>query len=140
MIALDTNAIIHYLVKSQLDHKLVKVWFEKNTESLATTHTNIAEVLRLITHPKVFPNPMKLAAAVNLIKNFIEVFGVMVLAESQSWHEDLQPLAKLIPTLRGNDVFDARIALCLRHNGIKEIMTFDSDFLKYSFLKIISVA
>jgi len=140
MIALDTNAIIHYLVKSQLDHKVVKAWFEKNTEPLATTHTNIAEVLRLITHPKVFPNPMKLAAAVELVKNFIEVFNLLVLEESPHWYEELQPLAKLIPTLRGNEVFDARIALCLKHNGIKEILTFDTDFLKYPFLKVVAVA
>ncbi|MBI1882596.1 MAG: PIN domain-containing protein [Chlamydiae bacterium] len=135
MIALDTNVIIDFLVKSQKDHSQVQHWFSKNRKPLATTHTNIAETLRLLTHSKVFPLPLDLDHAIDLMKKWIEGFQVRILEESEDWWMDLKTLLDEIPALRGNEIFDARIALCLRYNGIKEIFTHDSDFSKYSFLK-----
>lgn len=139
MIGIDTNILIHFLVKSQKEHPRAKNWFAKNKDPLATTATNIAEGLRLLTHPRVFPSPLTLAEAVDLIHEFIEKFGITILEESESWWLDLKELLKALPSLRGNEIFDARIALALRHNGIKEFCTLDADFAKYSFLKVIPI-
>lgn len=139
MIALDTNILIHFLNPSQNEHEKVKTWFAKNTEPLATTHTNLAEVLRLITHPQVFQRPASLNQAITSLKSFLEYFSVAILKESDTWWEDLQELVHDIPTLKGNEIFDARIALCLRYHGVKEIFTFDSDFAKYRFLKMVRI-
>jgi hypothetical protein len=103
---------------------------------LATTLTNVAEFLRLVTHPRVFSAPLELTAAIVLLKEFIEEFEVELLDEADDWWlalgSDFGSLA-----LRGNDVFDARIALCLRHHGIQRICTLDSDFRKYPNLQVI---
>lgn len=139
MIGMDTNILIHFLVKSQKEHPRAKNWFTKNKEPLATTGTNVAEALRLLTHPRVFPSPLTLAEAIDLVQEFIEKFGITILEESENWWVDLKELLKGFPTLRGNEVFDARIALCLRHNGVKELCTLDANFAKYSFLEVISI-
>jgi uncharacterized protein len=140
VIALDTNIIVHYLVSSSAEHPQVRTWFEARDEALGTTPTNVGEVLRLLTHPRVFPRPMKLAAACELVAGFLDDQAVTLLEEKASWLEDLGEIAEAIPTLRGNEVFDARIAICLRYNGVKRICTLDSDFAKYRFLEIVTPA
>jgi toxin-antitoxin system PIN domain toxin len=139
MIALDTNILIHLLVSSQREHSRAKAWFEKNQEALAITLTNLAELLRLLTHPRVFPHPLGLLEALELLQGFIEGFQVSVLEESGVWWLELKDLLTAIPNLRGNEIFDARIALCLRYNGIVNFATLDSDFSKYPFLKIVII-
>ncbi|MBI1869564.1 MAG: PIN domain-containing protein [Chlamydiae bacterium] len=138
MIALDTNVIVDYLVKSQKDHSKIRHWFSKVHSPLVTTGTNIAEILRLLTHQRVFPLPLDLDPAIDLVSEWVESFQIRILEESEDWWIELKTLTDEIPTLRGNEIFDARIALCLRYNGIKEIFTRDSDFSKYAFLKIVS--
>jgi len=137
MIALDTNIIIHLLVKTQKEHVRVKRWFESKSEPLATTPTNIGEVLRLLTHPRVFPKPVSLNDAVDCLDTFLEDHQIRVLEEEDRWWSHLSELAKKNQTLKGNEIFDARVALCLRYHGIKEICTFDADFSKYPFLTIV---
>lgn len=139
MIGLDTNVILHLLVKSQKEHLRAKAWFSAVREPLGTTGTNVAETLRLLTHPRVFPSPLSLVPAIDLVKEFIDRFDITLLEESEDWWMELNGLSEQIPSLRGNEVFDARIALCLRYNGIKEICTLDANFAKYPFLKIVGI-
>jgi predicted nucleic acid-binding protein len=40
--------------------------------------------------------------------------------------------------LRGNDVFDARIALCLRHHGVAAVCSFDAGFARFDFLELVT--
>lgn len=137
MIALDTNILLDLLVINQPNNQRVTSWVAGIKTSLVTTPTNIGEVLRLLTHPRVFPNPLGLKTAVGLLEKFIESSAVMILEESANWWQELPDLLGAHPGLKGNEVFDARIALCLRHNGVRDIATFDADFAKYPFLKIV---
>lgn len=139
MIALDTNILVYLLVRSQPEHARAKGWLEGNRERLATTHTNIAELLRLLTHPRVFPRPMDLKDAVSLLGAFVQEYEVAILEDQADWWQAIAELLKHHAGLRGNEVFDARIALCLRYHGVKELRTLDSDFVKYPFLKIVGI-
>ena len=135
MIALDTNILISILVSSDAKHEQTCSWIESSDELLTTTSTNIAEFLRLTTHPRVFSKPLKLEDAISVLDKFFKDFSVLVLEESQDWWHDLIKVSEKVSGLRGNDIFDARIALCLKHNGVKTIASFDSDFEKYKFVK-----
>lgn len=139
MIALDTNIILHILVKSQKEHGKAAAWISKTREPFATTGTNIAEVLRLLTHPRVFPKPLSLDQAIDLFQYFQHQFDIRILEESEHWWQELKELLEEIPDLRGNEVFDARIAICLRYHGIRDLCTLDGDFLKYPFLNMIKI-
>ena len=139
MIALDTNFIVALLVNSHANHKSVLKWFNQQSDTFATTHINVGEVLRLLSHPKVFAKPLKLSVAVALVNTFIEDFGLELLVESEDWLSDLGELCTSISSLKGSEVFDARIALCLQHHGVSKLATFDRDFAKYSFLKVFSL-
>ena len=139
MIALDTNFIIHFLVKSQKEHLRASQWIFRNESPLCTTDVNLAEVLRLLTHPRVFPSPLGIEEAVDLLHQFCGEFEIKILEEPEQWWLELKELFKLNPTLKGNEVFDAQIAICLRYHGVKELVTLDTDFSKYPFLKIIKI-
>lgn len=136
MIGLDTNIIIYALVTSQPEHETAKHWLANNDEALTTTTINMGEALRLLTHPRVFPKPLLLKHAIDLLNNFLDHFHIRVLHESDVWWDDLKALAAEVSGIRGNEIFDARIALCLRFNGVKRFCTLDSDFAKYPFLTL----
>lgn len=137
MIALDTNFLVYLLVSSHPDHIRAKSWFDANKDDLATTNINISECLRLLTHPRVFPKPMTLNAAIDLFLTFKNDFRVFVLNEKQEWLDDLKDLSKALPSIRGNEVFNAKIAQILLYNGVKKMCTLDADFRKYDFLEVI---
>ncbi|MCP5463747.1 MAG: PIN domain-containing protein [Deltaproteobacteria bacterium] len=137
MIALDTNVIIHFLATSSAEHQKTKNWFDQNKEPLATTNTNIAECLRLLTHPKVFEKPLSLSKALTVLEKFLTHYDVLICDDQNRWWQELLSLEKQTSKISGNEIFDARIALCLKFNGIKKIFTRDSDFKKFPFLKVV---
>lgn len=138
MTALDTNILIGIMVSSSSQHTEVMKGLENLEDELCTTPTNIGEILRIITHPKVFSSPLKLEKAVEALDQLVEAYDIRVLDEDTLWWKDLAALTKQIPGLKGNEIFNARIALCLKQHKVKRIWTLDADFKKYSFLNVIS--
>ncbi len=139
MTALDTNVLIGIMVSSSSFHEEMRRGLASLEDDLCTTPTNVGEVLRLLTHAKVFAAPLKIEKAVESLNDLFEAYGIRVLDEATDWWQDLSLVAKEIPGLKGNEIFDARIALCLKQHGVKKIYTHDSDFKKYSFLQPISL-
>ncbi len=138
MIGLDTNILIPLLVSSHPSHHDIVSRMNTLNERFAITHVNIAECLRLLSHTRVFQKPLSLKNAVEALAAFVEAYQVIVLEQDSQWWLQLSTVAeKEIFGLKGNEIFDAQIALCLRYNGIKTIWTYDSDFKKYSFLKVV---
>lgn len=138
MTAIDTNVLIGIMVSSSTFHSEIMDGLNNLDDELCTTPTNIGEVLRLLTHSKVFSSPLKLEKAIDALSLLIEAYDIRILDEDTNWWKHLGEITKQIPGLKGNEVFDARIALCLRQHKVKRIWTRDADFKKYSFLKVIS--
>jgi predicted nucleic acid-binding protein len=138
MTAIDTNVLIGIMVSSSTYHAEMMDGLNNLDDELCTTPTNIGEVLRLLTHSKVFSSPLKLEKAIEALSLLIEAYDIRILDEDTNWWKDLGEITKQIPGLKGNEVFDARIALCLRQHKVKRIWTKDADFKKYSFLQVIS--
>jgi uncharacterized protein len=135
MTCLDTNILIELLNSGSAGHENTTKHIENLSDDLCITQTNVGEVLRLLTHKKIFSNPLKIKTAVDLLSHFIESNNVRILEDNTDWWLTLPDLEKDIQNLSGNQVFDAKIAACLKSNGIKRIFTRDSDFRKYSFLQ-----
>ncbi|MBK7963544.1 MAG: PIN domain-containing protein [Bdellovibrionales bacterium] len=138
MTALDTNILVGVMVSSSSYHKEAMEGLSNLEDDLCTTPTNIGEVLRLLTHSKVFPSPLKIEKAVEALEQLIEAYDIRILDEETSWWKQLPEIARQILGLKGNEIFDARIAICLKQHKVKRIFTRDADFKKYSFLQTIS--
>lgn len=131
------------MVSSSSFHQETMNGLENLEDDLCTTPTNIGEVLRLLTHPKVFSSPMKIDKAVEALEQLLEAYNIRILDEDPLWWKLLPEVAKEILGLKGNEVFDARIAIGLKQHNVRRIFTRDADFKKYSFLqsiKLISTA
>lgn len=135
MVAIDTNILIGIMVASSAHHKETINGLKNLDDDLCTTPTNIGETLRLLTHSKVFSSPLKIEKAVEALEQLIEAYDIRILDEDTNWWKELPEIAKQIPGLKGNEVFDSRIALCLKQHKVKRIWTRDADFKKYSFLQ-----
>ena len=139
MTGLDTNVLVYALVSSQPEHVRARTWLEQYNGVLCTTQTNVGEVLRLLTHRRVFSKPLSLGVAVQTMGAFFQAYSLEILAEESVWWKRLALDDFPVPTIGGNEIFDARIALCLRYHGVRRICTLDSDFRKYPFLEIVSI-
>lgn len=137
MTALDTNIIIGFMVASSSFHEEASRGLANLSDDLCTTPMNIGEVLRILTHPKIFASPLKIGRAIAALSDFIECYSIRILDEDTHWWKSLEAMERLIPGLKGNEVFDARIAICLKQHNVKRIFTRDSDFKKYPFLQSI---
>lgn len=137
MTALDTNILIAIMVESSSFHEEAMSALANLNDDLCTTPTNIGEVLRILTHPKVFSSPLKIGKATSALGDLIDCYNIRILEEDINWWKSLNEIEKQIPGLKGNEVFDARIAICLKQSNVRRIYTRDSDFKKYSFLQVI---
>ena len=138
MTAIDTNVLIGIIVASSAHHSEIMDGLENLDDELCTTPTNIGEVLRLLTHSQVFSSPLKIEKAVETLSQLLDAYDIRILDEDTNWWIELSEITKQIPGLKGNEVFDARIALCLKQHKVRRIWTCDADFKKYSFLQVIS--
>ena len=138
MIALDSNILIGAVGLTAYAHTQIVNWLDSNTAPVCCTGTNIAETLRVITHPKIFEKPMSLPSALEDLQEVINEYSISVLSEDPNWWKALDENFSSSSIIRGNDIHDARIALCLKHHGVKEILTLDADFMKYRFLKVLT--
>ncbi len=135
MIGIDTKILVDLLVSSTPNHTQTLEKLSQLEDDFCTTPTNIGECLRLLTHPKVFQKPLTLSRAVSVLDHALSYYKIRILDESTDWWKSLEEVEKEIAGIRGNEVFDARIALCLRAHSVKRLYTRDADFKKYSFLK-----
>jgi toxin-antitoxin system PIN domain toxin len=138
LIGLDTNLLVHLLVGSSPDHERTRSWLDGIDEAVVTTQTNVGEVLGLVTHPRVFTQPATLAEASAALTSLFESYSIDVLQDEACWWDRFAAERHDLPAVRGNAVFDARIALCLRYHGVKRIGTFDTGFREYRFLEVVN--
>ena len=139
MTAIDTNILIDLIVASMPTHASTTEGMRHLHDEICTTPTNVGECLRLLTHPKLFPKPLSAKAAVSALEELFDYYQIRVLDEDTAWWKDIPEMEIEIPGLKGNEIFDARIALCLRSHKVKRIYTRDADFKKYSFLQVIQL-
>lgn len=95
------------------------------------------EFLRVCTHPHVFPKPLSLSAAWQFIENLLASPSAGVLSATSRHPELLTKTVAEIPHLRGNIVHDMHTAVLMREHGIREILTRDTDFHRFPFVKVI---
>lgn len=139
MTGLDTNVLVALLVSSTAQHENATKGIQNLSDALCITPTNIGETIRLLTHQKVFERPLKTERAVQALNELLEQYSIRILDEDVDWWKELPAIEEEIPGLKGNEIFDARIAICLRQHGVKRIFTWDADFKKYSFLAVINL-
>lgn len=85
----------------------------------------VASFLRLVTHPRVFPQPTPMTEALSFVDALLTASGVEQPALGGEWAV-LRQLC-VDKSLAANDVPDAWLAAAVIHQG-EHVVSFDADF------------
>ncbi len=148
MILLDTNAIVYYLHRVEPYASKVKQILAER-EDLAVTLRIVDEVIfsliRLEAWRKLGIRKLEqlrdyirkhgldyFEDVINDVKELLDRLGILVL-------EDKGGLEELLKTMKNHNLLpgDALIAITAKHYGIDTILTFDEDFKRVPWLKVI---
>ncbi len=148
MILLDTNAIVYYLHRIEPYASKVKQILVEEKDfaiSLRVIDEIIFTLIRLDALRKLNIRRLdqlreyirkhgvkEFANAMNDVGELIEELGIIVV-------EDKGSLGELLEIMRNYNLLpgDALIAITARHYGIDTILTFDEDFKRIPWLKVI---
>ncbi len=149
MILLDTNAIVYYMHRVEPYASKVKQILAER-EDLAVTLRIVDEVIftliRLEAWRKLGIRKLDqlrdyirehglddFGDAINDVEELIDRLGILVL-------EDKGSLEELLETMKNYNLLpgDALIAVTAKHYGIDTILTFDEDFKRVPWFKVIS--
>ncbi len=147
-IFLDTNILYNVLFRTQLTTKAIDLLVDNEDRRFYTSITVVNELLYISTvrHYKErnsVKGPLSLRKVVTRegypesiisgIRSLLEDLEITLLTENVSHSEMLETVRelKLLPS-------DAVIALTCKRHGVDTIMTFDRDFERVPWLKLIS--
>ena len=140
MFLIDTNVLIHAANPSGSEHSRCRHLLERARRSVAPWHTTWAilyEFLRVITHPRVFPEPWRVTDAWRFVSVLLASRSLQVLVETSRHGEVAGQVLKELPALHGNILHDAHTAILMREHGIRRIYTRDTDFHRFRFLEVV---
>lgn len=126
----DVNVLVAASRSDHRHHTAARTWLE---QAVAETSRGvplqlqpmvIASFLRLVTHPKVFPDPTPMSEAVGFVEALLAVPGVAQPTLGTEW-----PVLRELCTgkkLAANDVPDAWLAAAVIDQG-EHLVSFDAD-------------
>lgn len=138
MIAVDANILVYAHREELPQHRRaldVLAALAEGPASWALPVFVLGEFLRVVTHHRMFAPPSTRATAVAAVDALLGSPSVVV----------LHPGARYWPLLRdalddadarGNLVLDAEIVAVCREHGVREVLTQDRDFRRFSGLTV----
>ena len=140
MFIVDTNILLYAANEDMREHAACKRLLEGWCNQSAVWYvpwTVLYEFMRVVTHPKVFPNPWSVREAWGFIETLLASPGLRVLTETAMHRRIAAEIIDTHPFIAGNLIFDLHTAILMREHGVEVIYTRDAEFHKFSFLKVI---
>lgn len=138
MIAVDTNILVFSEIVTSPWHSRARDVVRRLAEGhrpWAIPWPCVYELLRVVTHPRVYHPPMPMARALADVRALMASPSLRLLSETAS-HAEVFDAVLTRSGVSGNLVHDAHIAaLCLEH-GVSELLTADRDFSRFADLRI----
>jgi toxin-antitoxin system PIN domain toxin len=140
MFVVDTNILIYAANEDAAEHDICKKRVESWCNQMGSWHVTwgiLYEFLRVVTHPRVFDQAWSTHEAWDFIESLLSSPGLIVLSETETHQHVAASFFKEHPFVSGNLLFDAHVAILMKEHGIEQIYTGDSDFHKFSSIKVI---
>ncbi len=141
MLAVDTNVLIAAAMEEADGHTVALAWVERlraGSRPWFVTWAVTYELLRVITHPRVFPHPLRADQAWHFVKRLHASPSFGVLTATARHTEVLGDLLREYPRLSGNIMHDLHTVALMREHGVREIHTADKDFHQFSGLRVVN--
>lgn len=138
MIIPDINLLVYAYNADSPEHTRAKEWWEKTVNStqtiIALPSAVVLGFIRIMTHPRVFPQPLDPENAVSHTQSWLEMPNVELLTPGPRHFEILKHLFKTIGTA-GPLTTDAHIAAFAVETGAV-VYSNDTDFLRFPGIRI----
>ncbi len=136
----DTNILLYAANRAAPEHSRARRYL---TELLVgqtpwcLSWPVIYEFLRVATHRRVFPHPLRADQALAYVESVMNSPTLSVLSPTERHRSVLsEVLADLDPPPAGNLFHDLATAVLLKEHGVPEIATADRDFERFPFLRV----
>lgn len=140
MFVVDTNVLIYAADQDSEFHApcrdRIEQW-RRQSSPWYLTWSIVYEFLRVSTHPKVFRKPFALKAAHQFLDALLAAPAASMLLAGERHAQILRETLAELPQLRGNILHDAHTAVLMREHGIERIITRDTDFHRFPFIRVI---
>lgn len=141
MFFVDTNIFL-YAVDSACSQsatclELINYW-RRSSIPWHTSWSVVFEFLRAATHPRIFPQPIRLAQAWQFMEAILSSPKMSILVQGDAHQHVMKTLVEEYPDLSGNILHDLRNAALMREHGISRIYTRDTDFHRFKFLEVVN--
>jgi toxin-antitoxin system PIN domain toxin len=137
--AVDTNVLVYAANRDCAEHvparSALEEWLAGSTP-WAVTWGIVYEFLRVVTHPKVFRQPLGANEALSFLNPILTSEVVSVLVPTERHGTLLRETIGEFGAPAGNIFHDLHTAVLMREHGVTEIMTADVDFRKFGFLTV----
>lgn len=138
MFAVDTNVLVYAADRSSPFHEACRAslsaW-RSRPDAWFLTWNVVYEFLRVVTHPRVMPQPWAAADAWAFVEALLEAPGLTMLTATERHAAVAAAVIGEMPWLSGNLLHDAHTAILLREHGIRRIYTRDAGFHRFRFLE-----
>lgn len=137
MLLVDANVLLHAANEGAAEHDAAAGWLGDavgGPEAVGFAWTVLLAVLRLSTHPSVFPRPLSVPEATALVTTCTDAPAAVVVEPTP---RHLGILSGLLREARtgGNLVNDAHLAaLALEHDAT--LVSFDRDFARFPGVRV----
>lgn len=133
MLLVDANVLLHAVNRGAVEHTTADGWLREaldGGEAVAFAWAVLLAFLRLATHPSVFPRPLAVDQAADVVERWLAASPAVVLAPTSGHLALLRGL--LVRTGTGGSlVSDAHLAaLALEHGAT--VISFDRDFGRFA--------
>jgi uncharacterized protein len=136
---IDTNILLYAANMADPAHDRARDYLHSTLNEQTPwclTWPVIYEFLRVATHRKVFPRPLLVNEALDFLAPLFASPTLTILTPTSRHSEVLaNTLAEIAPP-SGNLFHDVATAVTLREHGVPEVVTADTDFLQFRFLKV----
>lgn len=138
MIAPDTNLLFAWLDRGNAAHASAVRWFGSHAESadFAVCELCLVELYGLLRNNALFVRPLSAIAAVESIQRLRHHPQWELIDYPGELMEQVWPRAAA-PQFARRRIYDARLALTLRHHGVTEFATANvKDFEGFGFARV----
>ena len=138
MFIVDTNVLLNAANGDAVDHSRSKEALESyvaENVNFALTWGIVYEFFRVGTHKKVFSKPLSFDQAYGFITQLITNLNCQLITESNIHNRVMHECRNEVHRLSGNIIHDFHTAVLMKEHGIKEIITFDTDYRAFPWIK-----
>jgi toxin-antitoxin system PIN domain toxin len=140
-LVIDTNILIYAANQACPEHDDCRRFLLQSAEGGDTCflpENVIYEFLRVVTHPRVFPKPLRASEALKFLEALVYIANFRVLGATQNHWKCLCALVRELGQPAGNIFFDVHTVALMREHGIRRIASADMDFAKFSGLDVVN--